>query len=507
MRTPAPLGSLGFEKLVNAVVDYAIYMLDPDGHVVTWNSGAKRIKNYDAAEIIGQHYSRFYIPEDIARGLPVAALEAAREIGRYEAEGWRVRKDGTRFWASVVIDAVRDDQGQVVGFAKVTRDITERRDAQLQMEQSREQLFQAQKMEALGQLTGGVAHDFNNLLTAILGAAELARRAAGDNPRLMTLLNGIAASARRGSVVTQQLLDFARQQPLEPEEIDLTQRMGPIAALLRHSLRGDIALVTEVQTNLWPVEVDPGQLELALLNVALNARDAMPQGGNLRIAANNVSLNREVEGLAGEFVALSITDTGPGIPQEILPRVFDAFFTTKDQGRGTGLGLCQVHRFAKHSSGAVTARSPPGEGATITLYLPARRPQLGIEQKAAEDESRLRILVVEDDMLVAEYAAELLQEMGYATRVVHNAGEALAALEREPRFDLVFSDIVMPGGLNGFELARKIGDLHPELPILLTSGYNDNTTARASALHIVPKPYRFDDLQAALSQLLEFRRA
>jgi len=505
MKDTSLIGDLGFQALINAVVDYAIYMLDADGKVVSWNSGAQRIKQYEAAEIIGRHYSTFYTPEDAAQGMPNVALSTARTTGRYEAEGWRVRKDGTRFWASVVIDAVRDDQGRIVGFAKITRDVTERRDALLRLEETREQLFQTQKLEALGQLTGGVAHDFNNLLTAILGAAELARRAAGDNQRLLGLLSGITASAQRGAVVTQQLLEFARQQPLEPELVELPVRMHSITSLLRHSLRGDIGIVTELPGDLWPIQVDIGQLELAMLNVALNARDAMPLGGTLRIVATNVSLNREVEGLAGEFVALSVVDSGLGIAAEVLPRIFDAFYTTKDNGRGTGLGLSQVRRFVTRSNGAVTARSLPGQGTTITLYLPAQRPGGPRPVEFAEATGKPRILVVEDDMLVAEYAAELLHEMGYATRVVHNGSEALVALQRDPGFDLVFSDIVMPGGINGVELAERIGSLHPQLPILLTSGYNENAKAEAMACPIVPKPYRFDDLQSALSKLLERR--
>lgn len=503
--TPAT-GDIAFQTLVDAVVDYAIYMLDPEGHVTSWNRGALRIKQYEAQEILGRHFSLFYTPEDVARGIPATALRTARDSGRYEAEGWRLRKDGSRFWASVVIDAIRDDRGNLAGFAKVTRDVTEHREALLRMEKTREQLYEAQKMEALGQITGSAAHDYNNLLAAILGAAELGRRAAGDNPRLLRLLDGITAAAQRGAVVTQRLLGVARQQPQDPEVVDLGARIPPVVALLRHTLREDIGLFTDFPPGLAQVEVDAAQLELALLNLALNAREAMPGGGTLRVAAEDVTLDKGIEGLTGEYVTLSVSDTGIGIPAEVLPRIFDPFYTTKVAGRGTGLGLSQVRRFAAHSGGAVTAVSQPGEGTTVTIYLPARRAAVPAPPPATgRTPSTRRILVVEDDRLLAEYVDELLHEIGYATHVVHSGNEALAALENDPGFDLVFSDIVMPGGPNGVELAEKIAALHPGMPVLLTTGYHDNVATRATPRPFLPKPYRFDDLQSALARLFDGR--
>ena len=268
-----------FRILVQGVTDYAIYMLDPEGRVTNWNAGAERIKGYSPAEIIGEHFSRFYTPEDFEVGVPTRALETARETGRYEAEGWRVRKDGSRFWASVVIDAIKDEDGRLIGFAKITRDMTDKRETQLRLEESREQLFRSQKMEALGQLTGGLAHDFNNLLTAILGAADLAGRNIADPEKLKRMLEGIRNSAQRGANLTKQLLAFARAQPLEIRQIDLKSFMGDVTTLVRPSLRSDIELLTEISDQLWPVDSDAGALELAILNLAFNARDAMKDGG------------------------------------------------------------------------------------------------------------------------------------------------------------------------------------------------------------------------------------
>src|SRR5437764_11895650 len=348
-------------------------MLDPEGRVTNWNAGAERIKGYSPAEIIGEHFSRFYTPEDFHVGVPKRALEAARSAGRYEAEGWRVRKDGTRFWASVVIDAIKDEDGKLIGFAKITRDMTEKREAQLRLEESRQQRVRSQKMEALGQLTGGLAHDFNNLLTAIMGASELALRSLGDPEKLKRMLDGVRGSAQRGASLTKQLLAFARAQQLEIKQIDLKGFFGELTTLIRPSLRSNIELVTEISDQMWPVDADAGALELVLLNLAFNARDAMKEGGKLKISAHNVVLSGEPDGLKGEHVALKIADTGTGMTPEVMERVFEPFFTTKGYGEGTGLGLSQVFGFAKQIGGEITVESKPGKGATFTLFLPASR--------------------------------------------------------------------------------------------------------------------------------------
>jgi PAS domain S-box-containing protein len=491
-----------FRILVQGVTDYAIYMLDPDGQVTNWNAGAQRIKGYRPEEIIGEHFSRFYTPEDLDVGVPFKALETARRSGRYEAEGWRMRKDGSRFWASVVIDAIRNDGGELIGFAKVTRDMTDKREAQIRLEESREQLFRAQKMEALGQLTGGLAHDFNNLLTAILGASDLALRNLTDQDKLKRMLDGIRNSAQRGAGLTKQLLAFARAQPLEIKSFNLKSFLADATTLLRPSLRSDIEVIIETSDQLWNIESDAGALELALLNLAFNARDAMKDGGTLRISATNQVLEGAPDGLHGEHVALRVSDTGIGMARDVTERVFEPFFTTKSFGEGTGLGLSQVFGFAKQIGGAITVESELGKGAVFTLYLPATRGHQSSDGTKPNGVHALgRVLIVEDDELVAELAAGMLAELGFEAMIAHSAKEALDRLAGGEKPKLIFTDIIMPGGITGLELAQKVRVRFPELPILLTTGYSEEAV-KTHGFPVLQKPYELDSLVGALQTLL-----
>jgi PAS domain S-box-containing protein len=492
----------GFRILVQGVTDYAIYMLDPTGRVTSWNAGAERIKGYAPSEIIGEHFSRFYTPEDLDIGVPKRALETARSAGRYEAEGWRMRKDGSRFWASVVIDAIKDEDGKLIGFAKITRDMTEKRETQLRLEESREQLFRSQKMEALGQLTGGLAHDFNNLLTAILGACELALRNLDDPEKLKHMLDGVRSSAQRGAGLTKQLLAFARAQQLEIKPIDLKPFLAEMTTLVRPSLRSNIELVTETSDQLWPVDADAGALELAILNLAFNARDAMRDGGQLKVSAQNVVLIGDPDGLRGEHVVLKVSDNGSGMTPEVMERVFEPFFTTKGFGEGTGLGLSQVFGFAKQIGGAITVESRAGEGASFCLYLPATRTARTSETPVNGKHALGRVLIVEDDALLAELAAEMLAELGFEGMVVHSAKQALEQLAGGERPKVIFSDVVMPGGISGIELARKVRNRFPELPILLTTGYSEEV-GKSHGFPVLQKPYEMEALANALSKLLK----
>ncbi len=491
-----------FRLLVQGVTDYSIFMLDTEGRVANWNAGAQRIKGYTPDEIIGEHFSRFYLPEDLEAGVPHRALETAREKGRYESEGWRVRKDGTRFWASVVLDAIRDDDGELIGFAKITRDMTEKREAQIKLDESREQLFRSQKMEALGQLTGGLAHDFNNLLTAILGACELGLRNINDADKVRKMLEGVRGSAQRGASLTKQLLAFARAQPLEIKQIDLKHFFSEVATLVRPSLRSNIEVVTEISDQLWPIDADAGALELALLNLAFNARDAMSEGGSLKISAHNEVLEGSPEGLKGEHVVLRVSDTGPGMPREVMDRVFEPFFTTKSFGEGTGLGLSQVFGFAKQIGGAVTVDSEQGKGATFTIYLPASHSTHATPARLNGAPALGRVLIVEDDSFVAELAADMLGELGFEPTVTHSAKEALERLAGGEKPKLVFTDVVMPGGITGIELAHKLRERFPELPILLTTGYSEKVSA-TQGFPVLQKPYELSALADAISDLLK----
>ena len=428
--------------------------------------GAAHIKGYSAEEIVGRHFRQFYTEDDRAAGLPERALAIAAREGKYEAQGWRVRKDGSRFYASVVIDAIRNDAGELVGFAKITRDITEQHEAQVALEQTREQLAQAQKMEALGQLTGGIAHDFNNLLMIVSGYAQILQRRLSE-PKDTQAVEAIRAAANRGEKLTRQLLAFSRRQQLMPVVVDLRQRIDAVRDMLAPSLRGNIELIYDIEDKIWPVEVDLGELELALVNIAVNARDAMPDGGTITLSARNVVLKpgSAAGPLDGDFVALAIIDTGAGMPPDVLARVFEPFYTTKAVGKGTGLGLSQVHGFANQSGGAVTVSSEPGSGTVVTVYLPRARTDVaaGADEapSAVSEQTQGTVLVVEDSREVADVTTALLEQLGYRVVRAENAAEALRHLQQGIEVDLLFSDIVMPGAINGLGLAQICQERFP----------------------------------------------
>ncbi|NQD53998.1 PAS domain S-box protein [Pseudomonas sp. CM25] len=362
-----------YEQLVQSVVDYAIYMLDPSGHVVSWNAGAQRIKGYRADEVIGQHFSLFFTPQDCADGRPERLLRQALEQGVAQDEGWRVRKDGTQFWALAALDVIRDDLGQIVGLAKVTRDITDRRESAMQLDAVRAQLFQAQKLEALGQLTGGLAHDFNNMLTIIISSARLAL-ATQDPLRAQRMLQHILDAGQRGTELTQQLLSFARHRKLDVTCVAPADLVTATRGLLEHALPDAVDLHVVLQPDLPLIEVDAGQLQMVLLNLLFNARDAITGQGRISLMVDVVELVGEVEGLRGSFVRFEVQDSGEGIAPEVLPRIFEPFFTTKPFGKGTGLGLSQVYGFARQSGGAICVDSDPGHGTCMQLYLPVYQP-------------------------------------------------------------------------------------------------------------------------------------
>jgi PAS domain S-box-containing protein len=498
-----------FRLLIESVSDYAIFMLDTDGRVTNWNAGAQRIKGYRADEIVGEHYSRFFIDEEREAGLPEQALKAAATTGRYRAEGWRLRKDGSRFWANVVIDPVRDEGGTLIGYAKVTRDVTEHRAAQQQLEETQAQLFQAQKMEAIGQLTGGIAHDFNNLLTIIMGGLDIAERHAGDRDKLNRLIDSMRHAARRGAALTRQLLAFSRRQSLRPERLDLHQQLRTAADLLSRSLRPDIALSYEIAPDVWPAEVDPGQLELALLNIGLNARDAMPDGGELRITVHNAEPGDVPGALDGDFIAISVADTGSGMTEEVRARAFEPFFTTKAVSRGSGLGLSQVYGFARQSGGMVEIDSRLGQGTTVTVYLPrscaedaAQKPVPGPLPLRAGAGDGTTILLVEDDADVAELTTGLLESAGYSVRNANSSEAAMERLKAGERVDVVLSDIMM-SGTNGAELARTIRRDFPGIFVLLTTGYAEAAASQiAREFPVITKPYDRDSLLGTLREMI-----
>ncbi|WP_375414497.1 ATP-binding protein [uncultured Bradyrhizobium sp.] len=486
-----------FRLLVEGVADYALYMLDPGGIVTSWNVGGQRIKGYSPQEIIGQHFSRFYTPSDQANGKPARALRTAEEHGRYEEEGWRVRKDGTFFWASVVIDAIKEDD-RLIGFAKITRDITERRDAALKLERMQKQLAESQKLDALGQLTGGVAHDFNNLLMVIGGSVQVLRKYA-DDEKSQRAVQAIESAARRGAALTNQLLTFARRQNVNPQTVHLGDRLDAIREVLDVGVGGTVQLTTAVADGVWPIKVDVSELETALINLTINARDAMPDGGAINISAENVKLDDEVN--KGDFVAVHVSDTGAGIPPDIVEKVFDPFFTTKAVGKGTGLGLSQVHGFAYQAGGRVNLSSELGKGTTVTISLPRDTTGIVSDQTPRPASSGSgTVLLVEDNPDVAMASTGLLEQLGYGVRWVSNAEAALAEIDGD-EIDLVFSDIVMPGKMDGLTLAQTIREKYPRLPILLATGYSDTLRRTSLGFQILKKPYEIQELSEALAKV------
>ena len=487
-----------FRLLVNGVTDYALYMLDPTGVVTNWNAGGQRIKGYLPEEIIGQHFSRFYSNADQAAGRPARALQLAQENGRYEEEGWRVRKDGTFFWASVVIDPIRDDENRLVGFAKITRDITERREAQQEMEKLQLKLAQSQKLDALGQLTGGVAHDFNNLLMVITGSLNALKKVAGDDPKALRAVQAIDTASQRGAALTSQLLSFARRQSVNPQTVDVRERIFSVRDVLDTGLGSAIGLQIEADDGIWPITVDPAEFETALVNLVLNARDAMPQGGNVTVQASNVSVDDGV--IKGDFVAIKVKDTGVGIPDDVLAKIFDPFFTTKPIGKGTGLGLSQVHGFVHQAGGTIAVESELGKGTSFTVCLPRSAAVLTRRPEELSPRGTGTVLLVEDNPDVATASTGLLEELGYSVRWASDVDAALREIAADG-IDLVLSDIVMPGKMDGLALARLLQQKHPGLPILLATGYSEAARNAAAEFPILRKPYQIHELNEALSRL------
>ena len=484
-----------YRLMIEAVIDYAIFQLDPTGHVATWNPGAQHIKGYAPEEIIGKHFSAFYTEEDRAAGVPMRALAEAAGKGRFEAEGWRVRKDGTKFWASVVIDRIEDDNGNLIGFAKVTRDISEKKAAQDRLREVQDQLAASQKLEAVGQLSGGIAHDFNNLLMIVIGNLETAERHVrqlAGNANLARALAHAKRGAQRAAALTSRLLAFSRRQPLDPKPLNLNNFLNGLQEFLQRTLGERIEVQTVGSAGLWTVEVDANHLESSILNLAINARDAMPEGGKLTVEAVNVSSDEEYfrynpELPPGQYAVISVSDTGSGMRAETLNHAFEPFFTTKEPGQGTGLGLSQVYGFVKQSGGHVKIYSEVGQGTTIKIYLPRHHGSSIAEEEqpetaAAEGDAAETILVVEDDTDLRTYITDVLRDLNYRVLAASSAQGALTVLiQDEPKIHLLLTDVVMPG-INGRELGKRAVQMRPGLKILYMTGYSRNAVVHQGRL-------------------------
>ena len=500
-----------FRMLVQSVTDYAIYMLDQNGQVASWNAGAERFKGYAADEIMGQHFSRFYTEEDREAGIPRIALETASREGRFEAEGWRLRKDGSKFWASVIIDPVRDDAGELIGFAKVTRDLTEKRAIE-------EQLRQSQKMEAVGQLTGGLAHDFNNLLTGISGSLEMmqVRMSQGRTAEFDRYFGAAQGAVKRASALTHRLLAFSRRQTLDPKPTNANKLLSGLEELVRRTVGLGIDVEVVGASGLWPILVDPNQLENAVLNLCINARDAMPEGGKLTIETANRWLDeraaRKHDLPVGQYVSICVTDTGTGMAPDIIAKAFDPFFTTKPLGEGTGLGLSMIYGFARQSGGQVRIYSEVGQGTTMCLYLPRHDEDATLEEEDAIPEHTEPlgdgevVLVIDDEPTIRMLIAEILAELGFAVIEAPDGPAGLRILESNARIDLLITDVGLPGGMNGRQVADAARVSRPDLKVLFITGYAENAVIGRGRLEngmfVLTKPFQMDVLADRIREII-----
>jgi len=496
-----------YRLLVDSITDYAIYMLDLDGHIASWNAGAERFKGYAAAEVIGRHFSLFYSPEDQARGEPSRALNTALREGRFGSEGWRIRKDGSRFWASVVLDPIFEGD-KIIGFAKITRDISERKDAEQRLIEANAALLQSQKMEAMGQLTGGIGHDFNNLLAAVLGSLDLLRKRLPSDPKAERLLDNAVQAARRGSALTQRLLAFARKQDLTPVAVDVSALVRGMTALIEPALGFTAVIETRLPPDLDPVLADSNQLEMALLNLTVNARDAMPDGGAIVIEVREARLAQgQVSDLPdGTYICLSVTDSGVGMNEETLSRAMEPFYTTKQPGQGTGLGLSMVHGMAMQAGGRLVLKSELEKGTIAELWLPIDA--AGVSATNAASASRpvartsLTILAVDDDPLVLLNTVTMLEDLGHGMFEASSGKKALEVLAREPSIELVVTDMAMPQ-MNGLKLVEFARALYPKLRFVLATGYAEAPDDDQPELLRLKKPFWQDDLAKAVRKAAE----
>jgi two-component system cell cycle sensor histidine kinase/response regulator CckA len=620
-----PSGSLGrdvgdiaeqYSLLMECVTDYAIFLLDPQGRVATWNTGAERIFGYTPAEAVGMPASRFFTPEQVEQGLPQRELWAAATDGRAGDDRWLVRKDGTRIWVNGTLTALKNEAGDLRGFAKVCRDITEQKQAQeasardalllanvrdsvivtdlegvitywnegatrlfgwmaeemlgrpltdrlpeearaeaqdwmgriragaefegecqdyhkdgsriwihartslikdsggrpiaimglshdiSERRRLEEQLHQSQKMEAIGQLAGGVAHDFNNLLCIINGYSDIVYSALRPDDPLRNLVDEIRKAGERSASLTRQLLAFSRKQVIVPKVLDLNEVVSEMGKLLLRAIGEDIELVLHLQPGLAPIHADPGQMEQVILNLAVNARDAMPQGGRLVVQTGNVELDegyarRHAEVVAGPYVLLELRDTGCGMTPVVKAHLFEPFFTTKEVGKGTGLGLAVVHGVVSQSGGYIEVDSEPGRGTSFKIYLPRAQPTNHPTTSVAEVKVAPRgsetVLLVEDAQAVREVNRRILVRGGYAVLEACDGQEALrvAGQHRGP-IHLLLTDVVMPA-MGGRQLAEHLSGLHPSMKVLYVSGYPDDAVVehgiREGEVHFLQKPF------------------
>jgi PAS domain S-box-containing protein len=495
--------------LIETAVD-GVILIDAQGLVQVFNPACEKLFGYTAKEVIGQNV-KMLMPAPY-RGEHDRYLENFHRAGERKIIGigrevTGLRKDGSTFPIDLSVGEAKQDGESI--FVGIIRDLTERK-------QTQAQLVQAQKMETVGQLSGGIAHDFNNLLTIVIGNAELLGERLRARPDLKSLAETIVTAGERGAELTQRLLAFSRRQTLQPTEIDGNALIRRMETMLRRMLGETIVIKTMLEPGLWTPYADPGKLENALLNLAFNARDAMPNGGAITITTANIPLGERYcdehpEVKPGDYVMVAVTDDGHGMPKEVLDRAFEPFFTTKEVGKGSGLGLSTVYGFAKQSNGHVAVYSEPDLGTTVRIYLPAlttavaKAPSL-VPEEAESPAGGEAVLIAEDDPFVRSYAVTCLAGLGYRVIEASDAREALQKLGDGVAADILFTDVVMPDGVNGLELAEHARRIRPNLKVLLTSGYALETLAERGSLPadaiIINKPYRKADLARHLREAL-----
>jgi PAS domain S-box-containing protein len=500
---------------LRAVVDTAVdgvILINAKGLVLMFNPACERLFGYIAEEVIGENV-KMLMPEPFHNEHD---RYLANYVGTGEAKiigiGREVvgrRKDGSTFPMDLSVGEAKQEGESI--FVGIVHDLTERT-------RIHQQLAQAQKMEAVGQLSGGIAHDFNNLLTVIIGNAETLTGKLEPRPDMKRLAEAIIGAGERGAELTQRLLAFSRRQMLQPIEIDCNRMVEGMREILRRTLSEDIEIRVTLENELWSAFADPAQLENAILNLALNARDAMPEGGCLTLSTANVPLEEGYQEFhpevpPGNYVMVAVSDDGTGMPAEVKERAFEPFYTTKEIGKGSGLGLSMVYGFAKQSNGHLTIYSEPGLGTTVRIYLPAgsttlvRAPQAQPTEQEVALHSRETVLVVEDDPFVRNFAVSTLEGLGYHVLSAVDAQGALSRINQGERIDILFTDVVMPGNVNGLQLAEQAKQIVPNLKVLLTSGYALETLAARGRLPqgvtILHKPYRKADLVKRLSEILE----
>jgi len=497
--------------LIDGVLDYGILMLDPHGRVMTWNQGTRRLMEYSDEEILGANHEVFYTPEDIAIGKPAAELAAALATGRAEAEGWRVRKDGTRFWMNAILTPLFDPTGRHLGFAKVTRDLTEPRKLE-------DQLRQAQKLDAIGSLAGGIAHDFNNLLSVILSYSQLLAEGLKPEDPMLVDLAEIRAAGLRAADLTRQLLAFGRQQILQPQAMNLNEVVAGTERMLRRLVGENIEFTFLPAPDLGRVKVDRSQIEQVVMNLVVNARDAMPRGGKLTLETDNIELDptyaeHHVGVIPGPHVMLAVSDNGVGMNEATRSRMFEPFFTTKDRGKGTGLGLSTVFGIVRQSGGHIWVYSEPGVGTTVKIYFP-RTGEFATSSDPTPAPTPMRrrtetILLVEDEEHVRVLIRNILRRNGFHVLEAQSGGDALLLCEQHgATIHLMLTDVIMPR-MSGRQLAERLRTVRPWMKVLYMSGYTDSSIVHHGVLDsnvaFLQKPITPENLLRKVREVLDKR--